>query len=284
MEKYHFIINPKSGSYKGEGIIEKIKARFEGENLYIHVTEYPGHAKEIVKKLCLQKDLIIVAVGGDGTVNEIAEPMLFSTNLLGIIPNGSGNGLAGHMGINKNIESCIEKIKNKHFIECDVIKVNNFISCNTAGVGFDAYVAKIFGQDGRRGFSAYLRLGLTGYSQYPEIQVNFLNQTFSGLLTLEIANSSQLGNGAYISPNSSNSDGMAEIVLFRKPKFYQVPGVMYDVFTKKFDQSELTKIYAQSQGTIHLNRPTDLHIDGEYKGETDFINFNVLPKSLRIIC
>jgi len=284
LEQYHFIINPKSGSYKGRGIIQKIKVGFEGYKINIHVTEYPGHAKEIVKELGAQNDQIIVAVGGDGTVNEISENMLFGSNLLGIIPSGSGNGLAGHMGISKNIESCFEKIKKKNFIECDVIKVNDFISCNTAGVGFDAYVAKIFGKDGRRGFGAYLRLGLSGYSKYPVIQANFLNETFSGLLTLEIANSSQLGNEAYISPNSKNWDGIAEVVLFKKPKFYQVPGVMYDVFTKRFDQSKLTTIYAKNEGIIHLNRLTDLHIDGEYKGETDTLVFKVLPKALKIIC
>ncbi|MBK6701664.1 MAG: hypothetical protein IPG55_17640 [Saprospiraceae bacterium] len=279
-----FIINPKSGSAKNKILPAKIKSFFKSDQFIIEFTEFPKHATVIASKYAEIPNHIIIAIGGDGTINEIAQALVNTSTKMGIIPTGSGNGFASHLKIPKNIDHCFKLIKNQHSILSDVIQVNDSISCNTAGLGFDAYVAKLFGNDGHRGFLSYMRLGLGKFKKSTAMNVTIGDATFKNILSLEIANSNQLGNNARISPHSNVIDGIAEVVLLTKPKWFQIPSILWAVFTGTFDHHRLGKIISYQNEVIRVDKPTDFHIDGEYKGEVSQVKFEVLTRKLHVIC
>lgn len=282
MKKYLFIINPKSGTQTKSSLETQIAILLDLNQFEIQYTEYPRHAVEICKKAIERGFDCIVAVGGDGTVNEVASQLVNSNVALGIIPSGSGNGFARHLNIPLQSEKAIKHLLNAKIITVDVLKVNENISCNTCGIGFAAQVAKIFGHDGKRGFLTYLKLGLTGFSSYESFSVEIAGKTYDNLLTLEIANSSQMGNNAIISPFSSITDGIAEIVMLKKPKWWQVPKIIFQIFSKTLPNSPHVTFLNYSDQKIIVNRIIEHHIDGEYIDELRELNFKILSNQLKL--
>lgn len=282
MKKYLFIINPKSGTQTKSSLEIQIAKLLDLDQFEIQFTEYPKHAVEICKKGIENGFDCIVAVGGDGTVNEVASQLVNTNVALGIIPSGSGNGFARHLNIPLESEKAIRHLLSSQLITVDVLRVNENISCNTCGIGFAAQVAKIFGHDGKRGFLTYLKLGLTGFSSYESFSVEIEGIKYDNLLTVEIANSSQMGNNAIISPFSSITDGIAEIVMLKKPKWWQVPKIIFQIFSKTLPDSPHVTFLHFSNQKIKVNRIVEHHIDGEYIAELQELNFKILANQLKI--
>lgn len=283
MEKYLFIINPKSGTRSKDVLVDQIHELFHDTEYQIKYTEYPQHASELCKQGIKENITNIIAIGGDGTVNEIASALIHTNVTLGIVPFGSGNGFARHLQIPMNPFHALTKIKSGTKSKVDIIQINGKFSCNTSGLGFDGYVAKIFGKDGKRGFVNYLRLGLFGFSNYPAFTATINNIKYQNLLVCEVANSSQMGNNAYVSPHSSITDGVAEIVLFQKPSWGNVPFLLYSIFTKKLNRSKHCTILSLPNADISFDRPLEFHIDGEYISLENKIKYEIIPLSLQIL-
>jgi YegS/Rv2252/BmrU family lipid kinase len=279
-----FIVNPGAG----KGLAARELLKMQGipalRDAEFKVTTSRGDAARYAGELCHFDHIhTIVAVGGDGTVHEIVSSLMGSHCSLAIIPRGSGNGLSGHLRLPSDLERAIQLIVKGRSSHMDLIRVNGQICSNTAGFGFSAWVADQFGRDGQRGLLSYIRLGLTGFQTYRPLKCEIGDFTFQNLLSVELANSSQLGNGAWISPHSLTDDGHAELVLLRKPGFLSVPGIIYRTFTRRLNSSAFIQILKSEQGVIRSDFPAEWHVDGEYKGITDRLEFEVLPKALKVI-
>lgn len=279
-----FIINPISGTNRKISYEEIIKKEFQGISHQVVLTQHRGHATEIASQYINQSDINIVGVGGDGTINEIAQAVVNTNTKMGIIPSGSGNGFAGHTLNDTSLSNAIQILKGNKYALCDTLLINNQLCCNTSGIGLSAYVAKIFDQIGKRGLFSYVKLGLTEFAKFPVFDISIDNNIYKDKLLLEITNSSQLGNSAFISPDASVQDGIAELVLLDKPGFLQVPKLIFDVFQGSFKKNKLTEHHTTSSSIISLESENHLHIDGEYKGLVKEVSVKVQPRSLNFIC
>lgn len=287
-EKIVFIINPVSGTGRNKQIdntiIELIdKERFD---VIIKKTEYKGHAKEIARNLSKDGIKKIVAVGGDGTVNEIASALIFTKTALGIIPSGSGNGLALYLGIPLSTSGAIEVINNHKVKKIDAGRMNKKYFFCTCGTGFDARVGKMFGLGKRRGFLSYVRTAIHEFFNYrPKVYTlkidgkKYKERAF--LITL--ANAGQYGNNAYISPGASIDDGLLDICIMRPFPKYKALSMGFRLFNRTIDQSQFVEVVKGKKITIKRKKKIPLHIDGEPIKPKNKVKIEILPKALKVI-
>ncbi|WP_432712318.1 diacylglycerol/lipid kinase family protein [Pedobacter sp.] len=283
-----FIINPISGGkdkMKIPALIDTYldRSRFIGN---YRITEYAGHAAEIVEEtLSLDFD-IIVAVGGDGTINEVGAKVLEQKKVLGIIPFGSGNGLARFLKIPMDPRKALEVINQCHITHIDTATFNEKVYFNMAGMGFDAHVSAVFAGNKKRGLSGYLKLGLKEMLSYkPDtytILVDGKSYTRKAFV-VSVANSSQYGNNAHISPLASVSDGLLDVCVIKNFPLYRIPVLAFYMLTAKTHHSGMVEIIKGKD--IHISRPTAaaIHIDGEPFMMGKEIDISIKPLSLRVI-
>lgn len=281
-----FLINPISGTGKQKNIQSKINSIIDKSkfNIAVKETEYAGHGIEIAKEEHQNFD-IIVAIGGDGTVHEIGTALIGRNCILGIIPTGSGNGLARHLKIPMQPEKALALLNNYTPKKIDTVKLNDHNFLGAAGAGFDAHVAWRFDEAPSRGLMTYLKIAIKEYFNYQpqEYSISFDNNTYTSkefLITL--ANSNQYGNNAYISPNSSLNDGLVRLICLKKFPLYMAPILAYKLFNRKILSSNFIKEYKFSSAVIEL--PTiEMHADGEPVKMDKTITIKVNPKSLNVI-
>lgn len=267
-QKILFIINPNSGPSSkpfDKKLIEKyLPNNFNGE-VKILTTEKAGHARELTEANKSDYDKI-AAVGGDGTINEVASGLVGSDTRLGIIPRGSGNGLAFYLGIPKNLKKCLSVILDDNFRSIDTAKINNHFFINMAGIGFDAHVAHLFANFGSRGLLSYSRLVLREYSGYPGIQVitsaNGQRQDNHAFL-MSFANSSQYGNNAHIAPQAAIDDGLIDVCFIKKPTLLSSPVLVNRLFNKSINKSRLYNTIQTDRIEIESEIDMKAHVDGE---------------------
>jgi diacylglycerol kinase (ATP) len=283
-----FIINPISGGknkLKIPGIIDATldRSRF---NANYSFTEYVGHAAEIAEEAANKNFDVIVAVGGDGTVNEIAAVVLRHHKVFGIIPQGSGNGLARFLKIPMDTVKAILVINKMEVSKIDTATFNGKSYFNMAGMGFDAHISSIFAGNKKRGLSGYVKLGLKEMLKYaPQVYRIDVDGTLytREAVVLSIANSSQYGNNAHVSPHASVTDGLLDICIIKQFPLYKIPLLAYYMMSAKTDQSDMVEIIKGRN--IRITRVDDapIHIDGEpfFMGKN--IDISVVPLSLDVI-
>ncbi|RZJ84835.1 MAG: diacylglycerol kinase family lipid kinase [Chryseobacterium sp.] len=283
-----FIINPISGGkdkLKIPGLIDVHldKAKF---NANYSFTEYIGHAAEIAEEAANKNFDVIVAVGGDGTINEIGTKVMQQDKVLGIIPFGSGNGLARYLGIPMQAVKAIKVINAMHITRIDTATFNEKRYFNMAGMGFDAHISSIFAGNKKRGLSGYVKLGLQEMLNYKPktYRIEVDGQVYSRqAFVVSIANSSQYGNNAYISPEASVTDGLLDVCIVKSFPLYKIPVLAMDMFRGNTHKSNLVEIIQGRK--IKISRPEDaaIHIDGEPFFMGKDIDISVVPLSLNII-
>ncbi len=288
--KILFIINPISGVGKKNTIpplIEKYldKTKFQYDLAY---TQHRGHGKEIATVEKANYDAI-VAVGGDGSVNEIGSALVGSNCALAIIPCGSGNGLARHAKIPLKYKNAIDRINNFKATKIDVGSVNGKIFLGTCGFGFDALVAKKFDEYHKRGFASYVKLVLREFKTYQANQYSFEvnGKTVERTAFMcSVANSSQFGNGFTISPLSDLQDGKFELIFLEHVKLYRVPLLAGRFFNRTIHRSKHFESFTfESKLTIRVSNSnnTYLHVDGEPAGAFDTFQIEIHPLALHLI-
>lgn len=283
-----FVVNPKSGTEGKEAIIKKIEEHID-RSIYdyqIVKTAYAGHAEEIARNAARFYTDIIVAVGGDGTVNEIARGIIHTNSALGIIPCGSGNGLARHLHIPTDPLSAIAILNRGYRLCIDYGKINNKPFFCTCGVGFDAFVSLKFADSGKRGPITYIQNTLKECLTYKPETYEIVNEEMSikhKAFLIACANASQYGNNAYIAPQASLTDGLLDITILEPFTVLDVPSLAFRLFNKTIDQDSRIKTYQTKRVTIHRTKPSVIHIDGDpVMGEAE-LNVEIVPKGLNVI-
>ncbi len=287
MLKILFIVNPFSGIGK-QNKIEQLIGNYLDKNKFlpdIKYTEYAGHASEISKKAVGEYD-IVVAVGGDGSVNEVSRGLINSDTILAVIPTGSGNGFARHLKLPLNPEKAIKVINNLNIKTIDTAQINNVSFVNVAGTGYDAEMGYNFSKLKKRGFSGYAKVVISsfhllkGKAMRIRVDKKEIENTF---FLVTFANGSQFGLNAKISPFSKVDDRIAEVITIKKFPIFTVPFIALKLFTGKIHKSKYVKIYNASELKISVTGETIVHADGEPFKINKTIEIKIIPKSLKII-
>jgi YegS/Rv2252/BmrU family lipid kinase len=248
-------------------------------------TEYHRHAEEIAKNLVSQKVPFVIAVGGDGTVNQIGSQLINSSTCLGVIPTGSGNGFARHLKLPMVIEDAVKLINKRTIKTIDTGLINDIPFLNIAGVGFDGHVSNVFHSYGRRGLSGYAKVVLKEFSSFKSEKI--VLETEDGEFKQEafmvcFANGQQFGNRIYISPKASMSDGKLDVCLFKKPMFSYIPRMFFKMINKKELPEKYFKEYKAR--TILLSHKFNyFHIDGEPFEAPPQLSVRCIPSSLTVL-
>ncbi len=287
-QKILFIINPISGGRDKKKIPALIdmyldKTKFDYR---ISFTERVEHAFMLSKAALKEGYQIVVAVGGDGTVNEVAKGIFHTDTILGIIPFGSGNGLARTLKIPLKVIEAINNINNCYSIKIDSARLNNRMFFNMAGSGFDAEVSNEFAGDKKRGLLGYVRVAFQQIIKYKPQQYKI---SIDGKIIerqafiLSIANSSQYGNDAHIAPHADVRDGILDIVVVKPFHFIKLPLLAMYMFTNKADKTSYVEYFKGKKILIQREKADAIHLDGEPYIEDKDLNIEVLPLSLNVI-
>ncbi len=283
-----FIVNKFSGGgYRPEvegRIIEHCK-KFNME-CGIEFTQSPGHATVLAKSAVEQKLDQVFAVGGDGTVNEVAQGLIGSEVAMGILPKGSGNGLARHLGIPMSFKESLAMIPLHRELVMDTLSVNGKLSVNVSGIGFDGHVAGLFANKANRGLMGYAKLVLKEFMSFEPFEAKMTmngNSFQSKSFIIALANSSQFGNNARCAPQASVFDELMDVCFIQKVPMVQMLGFAGKMFTGNLDHSRFVEIIKTKKINIDLNQPMAYHIDGEAMAATDKFTVEVNPASLKVM-
>ncbi|MEQ7802467.1 diacylglycerol kinase family protein [Pedobacter sp. ASV1-7] len=283
-----FIINPISGGKDKLKIPSLIDANLDRSkfNANFAFTEYVGHASEIAEEAAGKNFDIIVAVGGDGTINEVAGKVMEQNKILGVLPFGSGNGLARFLKIPMNTVKAIKVINNCNVAVIDSATFNDRYFFNMAGMGFDAHISSVFAGNKGRGLRGYVKLGLKEVLNYKPQTYRIVIDGMEYIRTafvISVANSSQYGNNAHIAPAASVTDGWLDVCIVKEFPMYKLPVLAYEMLSAKTDNSKLVEIIKGKN--IHITRIQEdaIHIDGEPFFMGKEIDVSVKPLSLNII-
>ncbi|WP_293783835.1 diacylglycerol kinase family protein [uncultured Pedobacter sp.] len=283
-----FIINPISGGRGKRRIPDFIDKYLDKEKFSPNFvfSEYVGHAGELADEAATKNFDVIVAAGGDGTINEVATKVLKHDKILGILPLGSGNGLARFLNISKNLKYALSIINNFKIDEIDTAEFNKKCFFNLAGMGFDAHLSAIFSKDKKRGLSGYVKLGFKEVFNYkPQTyQLDIDGTTYTRkAFAISIANSSQYGNDVYIAPNASVKDGFLDVCIIKPFPIIKLPLLGYVMLNGKAETSDMIEIIKGKNIKIIREMAGAVHVDGEPLQMGVEIEAVVNPRSLKVI-
>jgi YegS/Rv2252/BmrU family lipid kinase len=288
VKKIYVIINPISGVNSKEQLPSLLDQyflpdKYEKEVFY---TAYHGHAVEYARHAVEHQADYVIAVGGDGTVNEVAKTLIHSPVTLGIIPMGSGNGLARDLRLPMDVRKAMEVIVEGHITSIDYCKANEHIFFCTCGVGFDALVSERFAEEKHRGALTYMKNVITEYLKFqPETyQITFEDKVLrKNAFLVTCANTSQYGNNAFIAPQANMSDGLMDIAILSPITPLDVAPLVVQLFTKQITKNSKIHHYKSRKVTLKRKKPGVMHIDGEpiYMGET--ISIETYRQSLQVL-
>ena len=283
-----FVVNPISGTQGKKAILKWIDERLD-QSIYdysIVKTEYAGHATQIAANAVQEKVDVVVAIGGDGTINEVARSLVHTNTALGIIPCGSGNGLARHLRIPMEPKAAIDVLNRGHELCIDYGKINNIPFFCTCGVGFDAFISLKFADSGKRGLLTYLENtlheSLTYQPETYEIENEEGTMKYKAWL-IACGNASQYGNDAYIAPQASLTDGLMDVTIMEPFTVLDVPSLSFQLFNKTIDQNSRVKTMRAKKIKIHRVNDGVMHFDGDPLMAGKELEVEIVPAGLRVI-
>lgn len=282
-----FIVNPIAGNIKTSTKVNAIHRAFK-EFPYAYeiiITESEGDATNIARQYNDSFE-ILVAVGGDGTINEVVNG-LNKSNILGIIPCGSGNGLANSLNIPRSERALARFIESNSFTTIDTISVNGKICINMAGVGFDGLVAKLFRESKTRGLISYTGIVMKQFRRYKhqsyKMSINGEKVQDLSPFLISFANSTQFGNNAHIAPYAKMNDGLIEICVLDKFPVIAAPTLVYRLFSGTINTSRYYHQYTGQQIIIECEEKLCTHLDGEYIDFGNKLDISIVPNSLKVL-
>ena len=265
--KIAFVINPNSGSDKKTDRVQLIKKLLD--NSYdneIFFWENISDRDKIFKCVIDGNFDVAVAVGGDGTVSQLAEALCGTKIALGIVPFGSGNGLARHLGIPMKSEAAMKLVETGIVKQMDRGRINNRSFFCTAGMGFDARIGKLFAESETRGFWTYGKMTVKEFKNYePEnysIDIDGKKIELTAFL-VTIANAGQYGNNAWISPKANVADGVLNVSILKPFRWWNMAGIAMKMFGKKLDTSKFVETFTGKKIVVTRKKDGPTHYDGE---------------------
>ncbi len=286
-KKIRFIINPISGIGKQklvEALVKKHLSKSDFEITFAY-TNGPKHATILAKIAVEEQNEIVVAVGGDGSVNEVSEGLINSKVAFYILPAGSGNGFARHFNIPMNLQKAILALNNYRIeaTDCGLFGKRHF--ANVAGVGFDAHICKLFANNGKRGFWAYLKIILTSYPKYKEQEYSLVldGKAFTTkAFLITFANGSQYGNNAYIAPNACSNDGVMSVTIIKNVHWWNAAWIGFQLFTKRIQQSKNVLSFTFKSAEIRI-KDDFAQVDGETISCERSTIVKILPLAINMV-
>lgn len=284
------IVNPISGlRHVGKKAFMKLVENTIDREKYIpefYFTEYSGHASTIASEACTSGISYFLVAGGDGTVNEVAAQLSGKNVVMGIIPSGSGNGLAHHLEIPVKTAEAIKIFNRGRVLNIDTCKVNKKIFVSIAGIGFDARIARQFAESNRRGFLTYARIIFKEYFNYKQKKYTLVidgEKMVTSAFFISFANSSQFGYNTRIAPNASITDGKIDVCIVRKPPVAALPLVAHQVMRRRIDRSKYMDIIQATKITVEHKKRMTVNLDGEPIKMNKILNIDIRPASLAVV-
>ncbi|MBS1647164.1 MAG: YegS/Rv2252/BmrU family lipid kinase [Bacteroidetes bacterium] len=284
-----FVINPKSGVKKKQDIERLIRQNMTGKTAYdVLIWEHKHHFDEIKTKITSGSYDAVVAVGGDGTVNEVAKNLVDTPIVLGIIPRGSGNGLARSLGIPQQTADAIKRIEAGTIKTIDTGFINqHYFSC-AAGVGFDAEICRLFAHSTRRGLWSYIKLSIQLLLSYKskEYIIETDNKTIhTKAFLIAFANAGQYGNDFYVAPQAKIDDGLLHVVVVKPFGILGSFGLLLKVLMRRAHTSKNIQTITAKKITLKNTDTHFMHYDGESGTSTNGLTEVLIkPHSLHVIC
>ena len=285
--KILFIVNPNAGKRISDRIIDTIRKEFP-QNVYYQVVIWKDkdHFEEITGLLKTQDYTDAIAVGGDGTVNYVAKTILGTNITLGIVPIGSGNGLARSLGLSMNIEEVIRQIVKGKTARIDHGEVNGIPFFCTSGIGFDAHIGNLFASLVKRGLQGYIKITLRELFKYraKNYTLEFNGQTIQRkAFLITVANAGQYGNDFYIAPQADLEDGLFHVAILKPFNFFQVFGLMGKILGKKAHLSSRIETYVTNKIKITRDQKDTIHFDGDPEFAEKEVVFENKLQALNVI-
>lgn len=289
-KRVRFIVNPVSGTRHS---LKHQLPRLLTENLDmeqfdydIRWTESPGHATELARQSVEEHMDLVVAVGGDGSVSEVAHALAGTDVPLGVLPFGSGNGLARHLGYPMNKSKAIRVFNRFKVEDMDLFQLSNSYICSMAGVGFDAYVAEIFARHKARGFLGYTFGFLKAFIRYPyfNYKVTLSDREISGkAFMIVMCNSNQHGYNVKIAPKASVQDGKMDVWILDKFPRWKATLIFLSIVRGMHHKSRYFNSFTTDHVIIETKTPVHFHMDGEPADKITRIEADVKPRALRVV-
>lgn len=292
MKNIAFIINPIAGTQKKQKLPKLITQTLDKNQWLPNIvfTEHAGHAEELAKQFAQMGFEAVVAVGGDGTVNEVARGLRDTQTAMGILPMGSGNGLARHLNIPMRLNRALEMFNRCEPIKIDYGLANGHVFVTTCGTGFDAMIAEQFAAAGKRGFKTYVQKIVEDLITYkPETYRIVESESESELditttaFLITFANANQWGNEAYIAPKASVQDGKMDICIMSSKAVFAVPSLAVGLFTKMLDKSLFMDGAKAKDVILYREKEGPFHIDGDPIQMEKDIHIQIVEEGLRVL-
>jgi diacylglycerol kinase (ATP) len=285
--KVLFIVNPNAGRRISGEIVEIIREEFP-QNIYFQVVIWKDkeHFAEIITLLKSGEYTDAVAVGGDGTVNHVAKAILYSNLTLGIVPIGSGNGLARSLGLSMEIRKVIRQIAEGRTVSIDTGAVNRIPFFCTSGVGFDAHIGGKFAASIKRGLQSYVKITMREILRYraKEYTLKFNGKTLrKKAFLITVANAGQYGNDFYIAPQADMQDGLFHVVILKPFNVFKVLGLLRRIMGRKAFLAQSIETYTTDRLIIERNERDCIHFDGEPAMEGKELIYENIRGSLKVI-
>ncbi|MGH9419181.1 MAG: diacylglycerol/lipid kinase family protein [Thermoanaerobaculia bacterium] len=280
-----FLVNARSGANRRLDAAAIIRETCEWEHEIV-----PCGTKEelddVIASAASRGIDVIFAVGGDGTVHEVGKRLIGSLIAFGVLPTGSGNGFARHLGVPMNLRAALGACRNLRVETIDTATINGTPFINMIGAGFDAWVADAFDKAGTRGLATYLRVGLSGLRRYEpeeyELTVDGVTTRYLAMAVV-VANASQYGNNARIAPLASIQDGMLDITLIDRVSLFRLPMLAAQLVTGTFHRARGVSTMRGRSITITRHTSGAAHLDGEPVTLPETLTIEIVPRSLRVI-
>jgi diacylglycerol kinase (ATP) len=282
--KLLFIVN----KYAGTGYQPQLEGRILDACAAHHIectiefTQRAGHATELAAAGCQKGFDAVIAVGGDGTVNEVARGMVHQNIPMGIIPKGSGNGFARHLGIRMKIAHALEDVITGKAVVSDTFLLNDRLSINVSGIGFDGHIANLFAHGTKRGLWGYMKLIVREFFAFREFEFSVNGESHPAFI-LALANSAQYGNNAWIAPNASIRDQQLQQVSVRKLSLLSAVPFALRMFSRRLANNQGYRNTTLKTGVINTPSPVAFHVDGEPCGHAREFRVVLQPASLIVL-
>jgi diacylglycerol kinase (ATP) len=291
--RFIFLFNPHSGVQTGKSLEEIITDRCRQANVTFSIehSRADGNYASLKEKISNESVTDVVIAGGDGTISTVVAAIKDLTVNIGIIPRGSGNGLALAAGISKDINKAIDIIFNGNAQKVDAFLINNQFSCMLSGIGFDAQVAHEFDRQMQRGLKKYIQLIIKNLQHIESyrftIKAKEVNLQFRAYF-ISIANSNQFGNQFTIAPKASLQDGLLDVVAVEKTNIFFVLmrilwHIRFGTFTGDFTKRRGITYFQTDELTITNPDNAPLHIDGDGKPTSASFHIKVLPAAYSLL-